>query len=439
MSDSLKRIYNAFDPAPLHKGQQDLYIDLDDVRGHSGIVSHLKTKILLANGPSCQVLTGHRGSGKSTELWQLRQALENAASGADRMFVVQVQADDELDRNDIDFPDILIAIIRQIASQLRERVEIRLKPGYFKDRWKRLKDLAFSEVSLDSLELEVGMAKITSTIRSSPESRRKVREALEPDTDNWLTAANDIIGQAVQELNGKGFRGLVVIVDDLDKMITRLNKDAGCLTTEHLFIHRSAQLTAFKCHVIYTLPIELAYSDHGANIRRLYGGHLPVVPMTKIETPPPNGKPYAAGIKKFREMISARLNSVGATDEDLFHSDKVRDDLIKLTGGQPTELMGSIREALVTDGLPITTQGLRRCRSELMRGYRRQLRADHWPLIEEARRTGQIVRTEGNEKAFRELLDSSALLLYRNDEEWYGVNPAIDGLEPPAPSPAVPS
>lgn len=436
MDEILKRIYNAFDPSPLHKGQQDLYVDLDEVRGHSGIVSHLKKKILLTDGPSCQVLTGHRGSGKSTELWQLRQALETPSSGADRMFVVQVQADDELDRNDIDFPDVLIAMVRQIAGQLRERADIELKPGYFKDRWQRLKELAFSEVSLDEMELETGMAKITSTIRSSPESRRKIREALEPDTDNWLSAANDIIGEAVLQLEGKGFRGLVVIVDDLDKMITREIRDTGILTTERLFIHRSAQLTAFKCHVIYTLPIELAYSHHDANIRRVYGGHLPVVPMTKIETPPPEGKTFAPGIKKFREIISARLTSVGADDDILFQSGKVRDDLIKLTGGQPTELMNFIREALVTDGLPITSHGVKRCRFELMRSYRRQLRADHWLLVEEARRTGQIERTEENEKAFRQLLDSRALLLYRNDEEWYGVNPAIDPLQPPAPRPA---
>lgn len=435
MSDTLKRVYNAFDPAPLHKGQQNLYVDLDDVRGHSGIVSHLKKKILLANGPSCQVLTGHRGSGKSTELWQLRQALENPSSGADRMFVVQVQADDELDRNDIDFPDVLIAIVRQIAEQLRDGPKINLKPDYFKDRWQRLKDLLFSEVSIDKMELVAGMAKITSTIRSSPESRRKIREALEPDTDNWLTAANDIIGEAVLQLQGKGFRGLVVIVDDLDKMITREIKDTGMLTTERLFIHRSAQLTSFKCHVIYTLPIDLAYSHHDANIRRVYGGHLPVVPMTKIETPPPAIKPFQPGIKKFREIIDVRLASVGLSDGELFQSGKVRDELIKLTGGQPTELMSFIREALVTEGMPITSQGVRRCRFELMRSYRRQLRSDHWLLIEEARRTGQIVRTEANENAFRQLLDSRALLLYRNDEEWYGVNPAIDELDPPAPAP----
>lgn len=437
MSDLLKRIYNAFDPAPLHKGQQDLYVDLDDVRGHSGTVERLKQKILLAKGPSCQVLSGHRGCGKSTELWQLRQSLETPGPDGKKYFVVQVQAEKELDTNDIDFPEILIAIIRQIAVQFRERLGITLAPGYFKDRFQRLKELALKEVEFEGVELEAGMATLSTTLRGSPEARRKVRAALEPDTGNWMTAANEVIGDAILRLPRDQFSGLVVIVDDLDKMITRPHTEAGCLTTEYLFIHRAAQLTGFLCHVIYTLPIELAYSHHNASIKQRYSGHLPVVPMTKIETPPPECKAHAPGIKKFREMISTRLSSVGATEEDLFKSDKVRDDLIKLTGGQPTELMSFIRESLATDGLPISSQGVKRCRFELMCTYDRQLRSDHWPLIEEVRRTGKVVRTPDNESAFRELLDSRALLLYINGREWYGVNPAIDDLEPPAPPPAA--
>jgi Cdc6-like AAA superfamily ATPase len=231
MSASLQEIYAAFAPQPLHAGQQNLYIDLDEVRGHSSIVSRMKQKILLAERPSCQVLTGHRGSGKSTELWKLRQALEEpSTSGADRFFVVQVQADDELDRNDIDFPEVLIAIVRQIAQQLRDRAKINLQPGYFADRWNRLKELALKDVEFDKLELAAGMAKLSGTIRNSPEARAKVRAALEPDTDNWITAANDIIGKAVLELKKQQFRGLVVIVDDLDKMITRPHDGAGCST-----------------------------------------------------------------------------------------------------------------------------------------------------------------------------------------------------------------
>ena len=100
--------------------------------------------------------------------------------------------------------------------------------------------------------------------------------------------------------------------------------------------------------------------------------------------------------------------------------------------------MTLIREALITAGLPIGPAGVQRSRTEAMRSYRRQLRADHWPLLEEVRRTGQVVPTRDNEIAFRELLDSRAILLYQNADEWYGLNPAVADLPSPVPSPEDP-
>ncbi len=435
MSDLLQQIYAVFNPAPLKPGQQELYVNLDDVRGSVGIVSGMVRKIRLAGEPTCQVLTGHKGCGKSTELWQLRHVLENPDDGSLPYFVVSVTADDHLDRNDVDFPDVLIAIVREIAAQLHDRLKISLKPGYFRDRLQRLKKFFSNEVEIDDLSLDVGFGELSAKIKHSPDARSEIRKLLEPDADNWLKAANDVIGDAITKIQGKKLRGLVVIVDGLDKIIAREHDTAKCLTTEYLFVHRSAQLTAFQCHVIYTLPIELAYSHHQPKLRALYGGDVPVVPMTKIATSPPKSRTYGAGVRKFGEIIAARLAKAGASKTDLFASDKVRDDLIKLSGGQPDELVRLVREGIIVGGLPIAAPALKRCRENLRRSYRRQLRSDHWPVILQVRATGQVARTDENEQAFRELLDSRTILLYVNDEEWYGLNPAIADLEPPEPPP----
>src|SRR5260370_7431099 len=93
--------------------------------------------------------------------------------------------------------------------------------------------------------------------------------------------------------------------------------------------------------------------------------------------------------------------------------------------------MSMVREAIITEGLPFGSAGVKRCFTEAMRSYRRQLRSDHWPLIQEVRRTGEVVRTTENEIAFRELLDSRTILLYVNDPECYAVNPPIPDLPPP--------
>jgi len=430
MDDLLRRVYQAFSLGPLTPDQHDLYVDLDAVRGNADVVRRLEKKIGLSAEPTCQVLSGHRGSGKSTELRRLQRSLESGAGGADRYHVVLCEADEDIDRNDVDFPDVLVAIIRQMAHDLKIRAGISLKPSYFKERVERLKKLLGTEVSFDSLELDAGLLKISGTMKGSPDARAEMRKLFEPDTTNWLYAANDAIGQAVQELLKKGYAGLVILVDDLDKMILRPHDSAGCSTTEYLFVHRSGQLTAFKCHVLYVMPLWLAYSYQEQTIKNTYGGNVPVIPMTKIAIPPRANKPHKPGVEKFRQIIAQRLRSAGATMTDVFESAQVCDDVIRLSAGQPTALMTMMREALVAHGAPINAASLERVRLEGRREFARQLREEHFPILSEVRQTGQVKRTQANEALFRELLDSRAILQYVNDNEWYGVNPLLTDLLP---------
>jgi len=95
---------------------------------------------------------------------------------------------------------------------------------------------------------------------------------------------------------------------------------------------------------------------------------------------------------------------------------------------------GVVREAIIAGDLPIKTAALRRCREDTERTYRRFLRSR--ALADprrEARTTGRVTRSSENEQPMRELLESRALLLYRNDVEWYGLHPAVEEIEPPKP------
>ena len=432
MSDLTVEVYRVFDPdEPLPPDKPDLYVDLDDVRGQGAVVKRLANAIRRSAGATCQLLAGHRGSGKTTELLRLQRELETGSKK--KYFTVFCEADQDVDRNDVDFPDVLAAIVRQMAMQLRKRAEIKLKPGYFQDRWDRLKHLFGSEVSFDEIALEAGMLKVTAAIKSSPEARLEIRKLLEPDTGNWIDAANDVISVAALELSKKGYHGLVIIVDDLDKMVVRQHEQAGCSTAENLFVHRQAQLSAFACHMVYTLPLPLVYSSQAAVLCNLYGRTIPVVPMTKIATRPPENEPFDPGIEKFRQMIQTRLDSIRADSKKVFESDAVRDKLIRLSGGQPRELMILIREAFAKGDLPITSDGVNFAARDLRRSYARQLTAQLWPILDEVRRSGRIERTADNDGLVRELLDSRAVLAYVNDEaeEWYNLNPIIADLSKP--------
>ena len=188
MSSLLEKVYQVFDPEPTKLDK--LYVELDDVRGSVGVVQELADRMRLSSKPTCQILAGHRGSGKTTELRRLQRDLEK---GDPRHFVVFCTSDDDIDRNDVDFPDVLVAVVRQMASDLRERAKIDLAPGYFREICIRFKDFLGSEIDVEEFGLETGLLNLSGTIKNSPDARSKIRKLLEPDTDNLLKAANDVI------------------------------------------------------------------------------------------------------------------------------------------------------------------------------------------------------------------------------------------------------
>jgi hypothetical protein len=244
-----------------------------------------------------------------------------------------------------------------------------------------------------------------------------------------LVAANDVIGKAALEASKKGFPGLVVIVDDLDKIAPRRLESSTELPGEDLFVTRHAQLTGFQCHMVYTMPLALAYSPAEKKICSAYGiGNIPVVPMTRLKERPPGAKPYKRGIQKFGEIVTRRLEKANAGESDVFHKD-VLDRVIALSGGQPRELMVLVREAIIGGEVPISLDALERVARGYRHAYGRQLLEEHWPFIRQVARTGELDRSEKNEQIIFDLLDSRAVLQYSNGGDWYGVNPLVP--EPP--------
>jgi len=421
MSYDLKRIYQIFDPAPLTEDETDLYVDLDKVRGSSGLVNKLAQTIRLSGKPTCQLLAGHRGSGKSTELQRLQGKLE---SGPEKFFTVFCEILEDIEPNDVDFPDVLIAIICQMADQFQKRLKISLKPGYFKQRWEEIKNLLGSDVDFNTVELGVGLAQFSAAIKSSPNTRLEIRKNLEPRTNSWIDAANDVISDAALNLSKKNYVGLAIIVDGLDKMTLRPHPEVGCSTAEYLFAERHAQLTAFNCHLIYTMPIALAYSCRERDIANLYGcAAPPVVPMTMIFDA--TGRKNKAGFDKFRDLIRKRLKKAGAKENDVFDNNSTRDKIIEYSGGQPRELITLIRDSIIEAELPITLSAIEKVARKARHAYARQLRQEHWAIIEQVRRDHALRRKEENDLLYMELLDNRAILQYENGGEWYGLNPLL--------------
>ena len=418
-----KKLYQVFNLGPLEVGQlESLYVDLCDVRGESepgSVVAYLGDSIRLSDRHTCQLVTGHQGSGKSTEMRRLKKALQQ---GDERYFAVICDIEGELALDDTDFPDLLLAMVRQLADALHESFAMELKPGYFATRWNELKGLLGSEVGFEKAELTVGLAKIVGVLRSSPDSRKPIRDALEPRVDSLLHAANELFDQAREQLKPFGFKDIVLLVDGTDKLKLGTGNDAGTLPGERLFIRRHDQTSGFACHVCYAIPMALNYSVQNDTLAGLYDQQIPVVPVTKLQDR--QAHLIDAAYVKFREMIEKRVVFCGSTMDGVFADEKVVRELIRLSAGQPRELCILIRDCLRAD-LPIHSATVELVARRATMAFAQWLEAPHWRMIKEYRSGRQPLQESENRDTLRDLIAGRAILHYRNHEQWLAVNPLV--------------
>lgn len=113
--DNLDDAYNACNPdKPLEVGDSR-YLDLKEVRNNQNVSSLLRTikRTTYADDFCKQLVTGHTGSGKSTELKRLQHQLEEAL-----YFVVYVDVESSLDLQQITYQDVLLNIAQELMTQL---------------------------------------------------------------------------------------------------------------------------------------------------------------------------------------------------------------------------------------------------------------------------------------------------------------------------------
>jgi hypothetical protein len=106
--DLITKIYNSFNPfEPLQPGDP-AYVNCSEVRGKENIFQEIGRRIILSQERTCQLYTGHRGVGKSTELLRLKDYLERNGC-----FVVYFGATEgDIDEQDAHYTDIILACIR---------------------------------------------------------------------------------------------------------------------------------------------------------------------------------------------------------------------------------------------------------------------------------------------------------------------------------------
>ncbi len=400
------------------------YIDFSAVRGCK-IVEELQRTIVRISPeePTCQLFTGHIGCGKSTELQRLKSELEYAG-----FHVVYFESSQDLDMADIDVSDILLSVARQVSVSL-EAIGIKVKPGYFANLFQEIGEFLQTPIDFSAqAELSLGIAKITAKTKDSPQLRTQLRQYLEPRTSSILQAINEeLLERAIQLLKQRGQKGLVVIVDNLDRVDMR-PVASGRSQPEYLFIDRGEQLRRLKCHVVYTIPLALIFSNEYETLKnRLGGGVAPkVLPMVLVRQR--DGSDYEPGMSLLRQLVLARAFPEVVSETrvnlvtELFEQEQTLDRLCRVSGGHIRNLLGLLYSCLQRQDPPFSNA----CLEAVIKDYRDDLLLaiddDEWELL------FQVVQQQSvkGEAEYQRLLRSMFVFEYRDPiGRWFGISPAL--------------
>ncbi|MEM7773753.1 MAG: ATP-binding protein [Cyanobacteria bacterium P01_A01_bin.37] len=419
--------------------EKKFYIDFSSVRGGE-IIQELLDNITFfsSDQPTCTLFTGHIGCGKSTELLRLKQELQHEG-----FFVIYFESSEDLEMADVDIGDVLLAIARRISQELNA-LDLE-EPKGLKAILQGASKLLMTEIELVELggqvpglgdfainnsgefSLSAGIGKITARTKNDATLRDRLNQYIGPQKNRLVEAINqELIEPAIAKLKQRGQRGLVVIVDNLDRIDNR-PKSFGRPQQEYLFIDQSDCLKGLRCHLVYTMPLALKFSnEYGMLMTRFYEDPK-VLPMVPIQVQ--DGGTCDEGMALLRQMVLARAFPNCSDDErlmlipELFENSETLDQLCRVSGGHVRDLLRILNAWIKKNrDLPLRREKL----DEVVRSYRNEMAMyitdNEWELL---RRVRQRKKVSGDAD-YQTLIRSRLVFEYRNHgESWFDVNPVL--------------
>lgn len=291
------------------------YVDLAEGRGED-VVKRLRRNIVLSpNKPTFQLLSGHIGSGKTTELMRLKAGLEQQG-----FVVIYCAADEYLQIDDVGLTEIWLFILYLILQQMEKKGES-LSVAYLPNAIAEIEQWLRTSAPIGVATYAPRLQRILQILQDNTQHRRQLRHHLEPRLKNSLLAAGEeVTAIEVDRLKQLGKKGLVVLIDNLD----RLNFEQIAI----IFGDGGKYLRQFQCHTIYTMPL-LTITTEEEQLQRLQQrlkGNMPIV-LPNLRLRDRQGEINAQWLNLLRQVVLARMLSHLPREKRLEQVTEVFEDL----------------------------------------------------------------------------------------------------------------
>ena len=417
-------LFERFDPAIPLAADDPAYVDWQVAVGVPDVKKQLVNSIVLIRHSFIhRLFTGLRGGGKTTELRRLQEYLRVLPQGQ-RYFVSFVDADGIIDLDDANPTDLVLSVIRQLISDLvHEGIQVQIG-SRLKDFLQAARDI-LQNIPDSGVDLKVGdptgIIQLSTTLKRYPSLRRQVRGLLEGRLETLYDAINfDILPAVKAQLAQHGYVGVVVIVDQLDRISPSDNRHRT------VFWEGRGKLKALNCHVIYTAPIEYAHSRALPALENEYGEilSLPLIPVNASDA-----RVRKEALRLTKEIALGRISSCGIDEMDLFETSEILDQLARLSGGHIRSLFLLVRTAIETSGLnaPLTEAHINRVARRLATKYLDPLEGPERQVLSSVHATKSRPQNDAELEAFYDLLRDQYIFSYSvGGDRWYDWNPVLN-------------
>lgn len=362
----------------------------------------------LRSQPVKLLFSGHRGSGKTTELNRLAETIKR------QFFIVPINLSPLA--GTLTYQDILMGMVLSLYRRAAEKEAIIQSPvSAIQNAWEASADYfrqkmfgqLFPGTLPDISEVKVKLGVWVGEVEARYNLAISAREQFARYIDTHLDELHDQINQIAGLVQTQVKRPPLFIVEGIDK--------ADLSRARVIFRDYTNALTAFRAAAIYTFPIGLAYATEFSQIRIAFEKNftLPNLNLTHR-----NGQSDPQGQANLREIVLKRLEKTRIEEDAL-------STIIQASGGLVTLLIRLVQNAAVkaiSQGEQVITP--RHALAAIVderNDFVRLLRPQDYPVLA-ARHTDKVLSAD---PTVQELLHSLALLEYANADFWCDVNPVI--------------
>jgi hypothetical protein len=420
---TLDELYRVVNPDLALTSDDPRYVDLSPARGDEDLVALISRRIRTATPPNYhrRLVTGHRGSGKSTELRRLQASLESHG-----FLVAYLDVEVTLDLADVEYLDLMLAVAQELDRVARQH-GLEVNPDLLQDVSDWFAEVLLTTEERHEAEIALGseygagiqlpllakiLATVTSKMRSGSTSRREVRQKLERRLVDLLSRVNQLVDNITLRAKAAGHKGLVVIADSMEKIPFKRLDEHGLTNHALLFVEHAEQLKALPCHTVYTVPVSLL---NDRNLGIAYSD-VDLIPMVKIVTP--EREPWEPGRDLLYQVVARRLD-VGR----LFAEPQIVYRLVEASGGVVRDLMRLTLFAAdyTPTDRPIASEAAEKATHKLVREYDRLIHQGDLELLEKVARDVHIAASSD----LARLMYNRLVLPFINEDNWVDLHPAV--------------